>query len=362
MSSSSINYQNDIIYYNVSQINSSSDTSIIAQYSENRQTPILNIPEDYYMSVIRFDIDATDIPIFLWPNDTDGSPNNEYYSIGLYNGTNAYVQPLTFIQSTANVINSFNAIYSYQTFCDILNNAFRALRVQAGSPFASMPFMTFDYTTGQYTFIVSKEYSDAGYTFYFNRPLFYKFVNFQATRNGIPAIFQTFDYYQIIVSNRTFNILLGVQDPNNVIITTAYQMKQEYQNLYNLSSLSKIFITSTKIPGNFEYISTNFGTGSNSNSMKIISDYVAPNDAFIGANRSVFTYYPTAEYRLVDLNGKEPLLSTDFQLFWEDELNNSYPIFLPPGGSFSIKLMFRKKTLAYKIHRDSESNKLVKKK
>lgn len=346
MSSSSIDYQSDIIYYNVSQVNNT-DEYIPAEYSENRQTPILNVPQDYYMSVIRFDINAIDIPIFLWPNNSDGTPNNDYFYIGMSNGSFSSPKPVIFHNYSFFDRLNYHPVYSYQSFCDMINSTFNVLWVAAGKPYASQPFMTLDYTTGQYSFICSKEYLDGGWTFYFNSNLYFKFVNLQALQT-------TPDNYQIIVANRTFNILTNIQDPNNVIIATAYQMKQEYQNLYNLSSLSKILITSTRIPANYEYVSTLTNTASNSNSMKIISDYVAPNDAFIGANRSIFTYIPTAEYRLIDLNSKNPLLSVDFKFYWEDEQNVLHKIFLPPSSSFTIKIMFRKKTLAYKIHKDIE--------
>ena len=54
-------------------------------------------------------------------------------------------------------------------------------------------------------------------------------------------------------------------------------------------------------------------------------------------------YLPTAEYRMIQLGGREPIMRVNLQAWWTDFSGNSYPIELSESGSFSAKVLFRKK-------------------
>ena len=56
-------------------------------------------------------------------------------------------------------------------------------------------------------------------------------------------------------------------------------------------------------------------------------------------------YYAQGPYRLVDLNSNIPLNKFDVQIFWSDQRNNLYPLYISYGQEVSIKFLFVKKSV-----------------
>jgi hypothetical protein len=54
-------------------------------------------------------------------------------------------------------------------------------------------------------------------------------------------------------------------------------------------------------------------------------------------------YTPTAEYRLIDLFGNNPISSVDLQVYWTDVFGGMHPLLLDAQCSCTIKLLFRRK-------------------
>ncbi len=60
--------------------------------------------------------------------------------------------------------------------------------------------------------------------------------------------------------------------------------------------------------------------------------------------RSFIQYVPSAEYRLISMNSNQPLRRFDVNIVWVDKLQQNHQVFVPVGDTFSIKLLFRRKT------------------
>ena len=71
-----------------------------------------------------------------------------------------------------------------------------------------------------------------------------------------------------------------------------------------------------------------------------ITDFASSNADY----RGYINYTPSGEYRLIDLQGNDPIKNITFQTYFKDRLGVSRPLVLLSGGSCSIKMMFRKKT------------------
>ena len=56
-------------------------------------------------------------------------------------------------------------------------------------------------------------------------------------------------------------------------------------------------------------------------------------------------YVASGLYRLVDLSGHQSQNTMQLSVYWSDIYNNLHPLNLCSGGSASIKMMFRKKSL-----------------
>ena len=59
-------------YYNVSiQFKDNPTGETVAEFQEDRDVPILNKPNDWYMCITRFTINAQSIPIFIMDQSLD---------------------------------------------------------------------------------------------------------------------------------------------------------------------------------------------------------------------------------------------------------------------------------------------------
>jgi hypothetical protein len=47
------------------------------------------------------------------------------------------------------------------------------------------------------------------------------------------------------------------------------------------------------------------------------------------------------EYRLLSMNSAQNINRIDLNAYWESKTGQAYPIYLPPGCSANIKIMFR---------------------
>jgi hypothetical protein len=62
--------------------------------------------------------------------------------------------------------------------------------------------------------------------------------------------------------------------------------------------------------------------------------------------RGFITFHPTAEYRMADVAGNQPIRSVDVQLWWKNRLDGQlYPVNMFNLSSVSIKMLFRKKAI-----------------
>jgi hypothetical protein len=60
-------------------------------------------------------------------------------------------------------------------------------------------------------------------------------------------------------------------------------------------------------------------------------------------NKPTINYTPSAEYRLVDLNGNAPLSTIQLSIGWRDRSGVFRPLNIGPNGFAQIKMLFRKK-------------------
>jgi hypothetical protein len=78
----------DKIYYDIQITNIENSTTAppVLYFNESRNTPFINVPEDYYMSIIRFTLDTPTLPIFIPTIQTSSlnpsqNPNQTIYSL-----------------------------------------------------------------------------------------------------------------------------------------------------------------------------------------------------------------------------------------------------------------------------------------
>lgn len=359
------------IYYNLTYYNSST-VPVVANYNETRTSSLLTNPADYYLSVVRFSIPGNLIPINVmqalpFPN-TD--PNVLEYAVTLTrNGTTS--SPIFLNWNTGYAITAapqravFTAVnpkqvptdpyyfnYSYQQFIDMVNTALAAAYTALPDKGTTTqpPYMTFDSDTGLFSMFAQQTYfqnadpnNSGNLLIWFNTPLYTFFPSFHIKYGGFTPT----------VPEQNFAIVIKNNNNNTPSSPTGYyQMVQEYPTLFSWNSLQSISFRSNSIPVLQEAASGISAASGQSlqgsvsgNQIAFVTDFEPYNDAArAGVFRERIQYYPQAEYRLTDLIGTTPLSVIDLQLYWTDLSGDVYPIYIPPGDDFSVKILFRKKS------------------
>ncbi len=382
----------DHIYFNVSINNNSSVSVKIAQASIQRSVAIIDNPSDYYCSIIRFTVPLQQIPIFIF--------QDSLYSVTISNGATDFQTILSYVPSYTPVLAptypESRFVYSYQQFLDSINNALSASFIASGLA-GTAPYMIYNPETALISLVAPATFHNAGQTdenqtikVWFNTNLWVFFSNFEKIFNGyVPQTWNT--------NGKNFNIIIKPNGTNNFSIPADHggplaglQMSQEFSSLYNWNILRNIVFTTNTIPIRSEGIpsvvnppwnnsitynvgdsvtynnnqfasllNNNVGnqpdqsptfwqinqlSGVSSSSLPILTDFQLLQDKG-PEGRSYAQYFPSSEYRLVDLMGNRPLTEIDLQIQWQDRNLNLYPIYINPLDSADIKIMFRKKSI-----------------
>jgi len=352
-----------------------------AFFTETRNSPIVEYPNDYYLSVIRFQAPCYWIPIFFnigWNPVPGGTVNTTYSSVTLVSGAfsaQSYInhvpaydytsvalnQNPLFPQPPASAldINQYNspyyAVYSYQAFLDMVNSAFAlanaSIIASAGLPAdLAPPILVYNKDTSIISILVDQRYLTLPVNIYMNSLL----------SNFFNPGFKTFTYgfdlaggadIQIIIENNNENAYKANPDAVGMVNGSPYTypkdfyvISQERPTLSNWQAFKSLvfFVGSTPIKNEYVPITTGRAT---QDQQPILTDFIIPIADTAGAVQTDITYYPTAQYRLVDIFGSSPIYTTSLQVFWTDNYFNLYPLMLPANNQISIKMLFIKKEL-----------------
>ena len=132
-------------------------------------------------------------------------------------------------------------------------------------------------------------------------------------------------------------------------IITYTQVFQEYSTISNWTPCAGIVFVSNTIPivPNglsaplifYEGSILNAFSGNNANFAQIITDIETNQNCY----KPNLLYAPTAEYRRISMSGTNPLTNIDVSVFWKNKLGELIPLYLPSGGTATLKFLFEKK-------------------
>ena len=362
------------IYYDLDILNNDvqgSQLPVPLRFEEVRNNPFLMCPENYYMSVVRFQIQTSDsLPVFV-PQVQIGQldPNKLVYSITLSYKTYDYQQYVNFIPydltqpipapplDFQDLTSAYYFVPTYQSWIEMVNNTFisafnglKALVVAGGDALPSNfpPFMEFDPNN-----LVSILDTDVlGYDrslvnpikIYMNSGMFNLFATFPATivnyttaQYGKNYLFTIFNNNNTnILTLPTYNVIQSYQEGSTVALMNPVQ-----SIVFTTALLPVVpaFVSQPKIFGSNSLLSN---VGNNSNIAPMISDFVVPVDA-LNTYRPNVVYTPSSEYRLIGMYGGSPVSAIEISAFWKDPFGQMHPILLNSGCGASLKIMFRRK-------------------
>jgi len=365
-------------YYDLDCINNATNGTtapIQLQFSDIRNSPYLSCPENYYMSLVRFYVESSSLPIMI-PSVLIGQsdPNKLVYSVSMrYVGVSStvYTQQtfLTYVPydttvgtasaptTQQDVSTTYYYVYSYQQWVLMINTALAsciaALNAQMilGDvlPTTNAPFMIIDpnnFTTTMNADINGFNNSLARpIELFFNTSLWSLYNNYQWIGNGNSAALGGRNYKMQIYNNN---------GQNSMTISSLYTvlvMYQEQPTVALLNPVSSVIFTTGQLPVVpslsstpivFNSITSNTSSGNNANISPIISDFEVPFSA-LDTFKPNISYSPTSELRLIDLYGNSPLNAIQITVSWKDYYGVIHPLYLLADCAANLKIMFRRK-------------------
>jgi len=373
--------QADKIYYDVVITNVETVTKPppTLYFNETRNSPFLQNPQDYYISIIRFTLDTPTLPIFIpeiQPNQ--GNLNLTIYSVSL-NWTdpltsinyvqseyviyspqnNSAVVPLAPNQYSSGLQNNstgYYNIFTFQYWIYLINNTFTTcfnnlvaqLPLGTSLPTTNAPILTFD-TNSQIAIlncdVLGYNYTSSNYIeIYMNPALFQLFSSFPFTINTFNSVANNLN---VLIQTNTFGGANEIPFPPINPTYTAIQVIQEYSTIALWSPITSVVFCSQTLPIVPTQISApsvfidgvTYTNGNNAVVSQIITDFVSDN----GFYKPNIVYNPSAQYRLIDLQGNRPLANLDIEVYWKDRIGALQPFLLGSGCTATIKILFTKK-------------------
>lgn len=363
------------IYYDLSAINNETNGStapVSFQMTQTRNNPYLMSPDNYFMSVVRFNLQTPSLPVFI-PQVQIGqaNPNKTAYSLSLsftYLGVE-YIseQYITYVSSDStqptptapllaqDVSTEYYYVFNLQDWCKMMNTALiasytavNATVVSAGGVLPSNNIPFFEWNNQAQVFQLSAD--NAGYNsggtpavpikIFMNTGLYTLLNNFPIFKNS-PTLTNGKNYQFNFYNNNGLNLY-------NMGAYSVIQLYQDNSTVGLFNPIQSIVFTSSLLPlvqsvvGNtkiFNFYNTPF---QNNNSAPIITDFAID---FSATNqfRPNLEYTPNGEYRLIDLYGLTPLQSIEITVQWRDMFGVFHPLLLNSGCSAQLKIMFRRK-------------------
>lgn len=349
------------IYFDIDVINNdqkNGEPTPSLKFNLSRNSPFIDCPQNYYVSIIRFQLQTPSLPVFI-PQVKIGQTdrNRTIYEFTIYDSVsgNHFTKYVTYRPSNTtaplpavplnfqDLSNEYYFVYTIQDWILMLNECLSVL-----VHFAALepPFFYFDVQTSLLKLYMPTSWMTSNYNLYVNKQLQTLLDSFQFKLETVP--FQMTSLYKFTVNP----ILLYGKNTETINNVQYNVLLQESNTLPILNPVKSIVFTTglfpiqnslTSPPQLFGADSSLFnGGGNNSNIIPMITDFeVNPTNA--STYKESVQYIPSGPYRLIDLFGSSPVSTLEIVVYWKDQFGNLHPFKLNSGCSCDIKIMFRRK-------------------
>jgi len=359
------------------------------KFNEIRDSAILTNTQDYEIAIENFKVDTKTLPSFI-PTIRQNETSSTIYKVCI-----EYLEPVSGVRylGTQNVIfepqdktksvppllqtgypnygTGYYNIYNYEWFIVLLNKALRLAQVDLiavlnanniPSAFINhdyVPFFIFDKVSGIISLSAPKDYYLNTATDYLrialNKPL-YRLINslpftIQQANYQIDGSIITQELFTINMSNFGLQNTESVDSPpledgslsanQNVEYITVYQ---DYSTLDTWSPVDSIVITSSTLPIKSSMRSANhtYINGVETTAGSVEQTEFEVTDFKAGSYNNGIIYQPS-EKRWINMLQRSELRRINIEVFWRNKLDNGLvPLSINSGGSFSLKIVFRK--------------------
>ncbi len=364
--------QQDIIYYDIDILNTDfqqTEKNTQIEFQETRNSPFIDKAEDYFMSIVRFELsDTSTLPVFIpeiEPNQED--INKTIYQLSLTNnvGTSGIITviyvPFTadqqiFPQSPVGRQQEntpYYHVYNYNQFLKAINiafiNALDALYPGGIPTGVTPPFLEIDPVTKKLSlYALASAYYTLDSTkikININAPLKRLLNSFQFVDFGFgnPAFPLPYTFYLDSMFQHGNVVKLDV---GGASLVPYFKMTSQDLDIVTWNPISSVVFTSSYMPVSPTNTSTPsvilYNSGNNRNTASIVTDFQV-NITADNSYRQNLLYSPTSEYRLFSLFSSQPLNSIDIRVWWKDKFGRLNPLTNPGGAFANMKIMFRRK-------------------
>jgi hypothetical protein len=331
----------NLVYYNATVVNNTAGP-LPAVVNDTRAQAIIHVPERWELSIVRFDVDTSLIPVSKLPMRPESTELTDLSITFVDENTSQIVGPTYGVSFTLGLETSMQAVV------DCINSAFRDYSSLSGTKPSDAPYVWYNAELELLQIFAPSSWVGSPIAIFVNKTM-HRYLR------GLPFIY----YGQ--PDGRDFRLAIesswqaaeSVRPGFPAAIQQPYASAgliyktQEAKTLSSWSAARSIYLTTDSFPVQSESIPnsvllSNRGSVSSS-SIPIVTDFIFPTDGNPAADRDRLEYLPTAEYRMIQLGGREPVMRVNLQAWWTDFAGNSYPIQLSEQGSFSAKVLFRKR-------------------
>jgi len=376
------------IYYDISIFNNdtSGNMPVNLKFSEQRSGgALIDNPNDYYLSIVRFEIDSPSLPIFIPQRRSGGLFDDLIYSFGLetIKGSNnspttrfkkrvqyipvnpnievdGQVQPNSLqTGSIYNLSDEYYFIYNVRQWLRMVNTSlddlFKAMKASdsnGADPLipqntfssAKAPFFDYNSSSGLISLYTTTHYLDTKDTtrlrLFWNSPTNTIFGGFDtivapkatsvlfdntAPAEGTASISHPSTYYQVNIDNQNNKNTVSFVSPSNSFT----QSTQSYPSMPMCSPIQNIvFSTSGNLPvSNSQIGNPTIFKSDGDCAVQGGADNISPilTDFIVplirGDEYKPKINYSPSEYRLLDMKGNTPLKSCDLQVYWKSKVD-----------------------------------------
>lgn len=342
----------DKLYYNINLVNKQ-DGEAPLTFEDNRNQNILENVDKYELSILRFSIDLSAVPLIKFPtrastlflSEDYNELDENYWSITLDDGNGAIDQQFVKYVSYGN---SAARIENFYHFVDLLNIAIKQAADALGIN-TRVPYFTYERELASISLVLPIEYKESvnnNRKFYINKNLY---DSFGSDFKGYKVDQSNGRYYQILAEGTGDNVITSqLVEANgfaiNSLASPSLIMRTFYPNLGKLIVLRQIVFT-TNMPIIAELESSNLTDSTSFGFTQVMKDFdLSIEDKNAILTKGIQNFSISSEFQMIQLKGGSNALdSISLRAFWRDNHGYIYPLNLPRGGAFSMKLLFQRK-------------------
>lgn len=345
----------DKIYFSINiPANNPRGSDTPAVFNTSLSPPLLDIPDNYYLSVVRFNIPTQNIPIVIAQIPDPAFPNNTNLWVTLLesaSGTSSQ-QQVIWVPENLNIPTTdpfYYYSYCYTGLLEMVNTALETAFAAITTPGDALPpYFQLEPEVGRISLVAQKKYYETGPVpattlisigisnslLQYLNGLPQDFLDFPAFTNPLDSILRVIDF-----GNNTY-VPPNTTAPANSLL----RMEQEFPCLSDWNCIQSIRVVSDILPVRKESIvSTLSGTTGSLGSAAILQDFI-PNLDFNAALRTNVQYFGES-MQLINMYGQSALNQISVAVYWVDRFTQeSHLLYVPYGQVFNIKFAFIKKS------------------